>query len=324
MMQRVLPLILFGLLTPFQTPQQSRPDSVSPYVIEWLVDASGEIDLSRILPSLKTEAPFDLPYKCDGDCSAETFEIKVDGEEQAKTVALRIAFEGKDFYQYLIFKRPDAGAAETGWKLVGKIASADQQGGPPQHRVESGDDRTWLVIRELRGRGPNASAYGETWYEIKEGEIREVLSYPVQGRYKPCQRQTGSSLKSLLLRHGPENGVYTVPVQFLVSYEISECAKGADSPALFAKGRKAFYVWDKERGRFILDKSRSEITEDELRGVYHAQALSDEKFIEYNFSELSEIAARGNAEQKNWLRRFLTGAKDGPLKAALRQKIGRD
>src|SRR4051812_38605028 len=186
MMQRVLPLILFGLLTPFQSLQQSRPDSVSPYVIEWLVDVSGDVDLSRILPSLKLEAPFDAPYKCDGDCSAETFEIKIDGEEQGGTVALRIAFESKDFYQYLIFKRVSSDTAKSGWKLVGKIASADQPGGPPQHRIESGDNRTWLVIRELRGRGPSAAAYGESWYEIKEAEIREVLSYPVQGRYKPC------------------------------------------------------------------------------------------------------------------------------------------
>jgi hypothetical protein len=333
-MQRVLSLIiLVSLLASAQASQQSQPspstdkravlnpESMSPYLIEWLVDISGDVDLRQIWRLLKIEIPYDLPYKCSGDCSAETFDIKIDGEEQGRTVALMISFESKDFYQYLIFKRANADSSKEGWRLIGSINSSDPRDGPPQHRIESGDNQTWLVIRDLRGRKPSAAAYGEAWYEIKEREIKEVLSYPVQGHDTPCQKYLGRSYKSLLLRHGLENGLYTVPIQLLVSYNISECVKGIDPPSLFAKGQKAVYVWDKEKERFILDKTRSDVTESEMRSVYHTEELSPEKFIEYNFKELSDIAKSGNAAQKDWLRKFLVNVKDGPRKTALQRSL---
>ena len=331
-------IILLGLLAPLpceaknqefkadlkastQRQQQSRSESISPYLIEWLVDISGDVDLRQIWRLLKIEIPYDLPYKCAGDCSAEIFDIKVDGEEQGKTVALKISFESKYFYQYLFFKRAKTDSTKERWKLIGNVDSSNQRNGPPHHRIESGDNRTWFVIRNSRGRGPVALGYDEVWYEIREGEVREVLSYPVQGHYAPCQRYLGRSYKSLLLRHELENGLYTVPVQLLISYNISECGKGIESPALFAKGQKALYVWDREKDRFILDKSRSDITESEISSVYHTEELSPEKFIEHNFNELSAIAKSGDAEQKDWLKKFLASIKDGPLKAALQQSF---
>jgi hypothetical protein len=333
-MQRTLSLIiLFGLMATAQGSQQSqprppageqavlKPEYISPHLLEWLIDVNEEIDLKQIWRLLKIEDASDVPSKCNGDCSAETFEIKVDGEEQGKTVALKIAFESGDFYQYLIFKKAGSGSGKEAWRFIGNIDSSLQRYGPPQHRIENGDDRAWFVIRELWGRGPGLIAYGEVWYEIKDTEVREVLSYPVQGHNIPCLRSLGRSYKSLLLRHGLENGVYTVPIQLLISYNISECKRGDDSTALFAKAQKAVYVWNKEKGRFILDQARSDVTASEIESVYNLEDSTSEQFIEYNFKELSEIARSGDAGQKNWLRKFLINVKDGPLKTTLQQSL---
>src|ERR1044071_5076762 len=107
-MQHVLSfIILFGLLAPAQASQQSQTssaanertvlnsESISPYLIEWLVDISGDVDLRRIWRLLKIEIPHDLPFKCAGDCSAETFDIEMGDQEQGSTVALMISFEDK-------------------------------------------------------------------------------------------------------------------------------------------------------------------------------------------------------------------------------------
>ena len=297
-----------------------KPESVSPYIIEWYIDINEDADLNHIRRSLNLKIRNHMSFRCGGGCTAETFDIQVADAKQNKTVALKISFERGDFHQFLFFKRENSDSTGSEkWRFIGDIASYDQRHGPPKHRIESGDDRTWFVVRELWGQGSGAIAYGETWHEIKQSELREVLRYPVEGHDIPCRRQLGRSYKSILIRHGLANGTYTIPVQFLVSYNMSECDGGNDSPPLFAKAQKAYYVWSGEKERFVLDTLQSDIAEKEISSVYNIEGLSREQFVEHNFSELSDIARRGDAEQKDWLRQFLIGMQDSPRKTALQK-----
>ena len=307
---------------PAHEPEALTPGLLSPYLIEWYLDISEDADLKKIWRLLKMEVSGDRPHRCDGDCTTETFDIKAGSEAEGRTAALKISFEKGGFYQYLIFRqaRSLSGAKEE-WKFLGNIDSRGQSAGPPGQRVETGSDRTWFVIRELWARESGMRARGDVWYEIKEGEVKQVLSYPVEGEYKPCDNHPGRSYKTMLLRHGLEDGIYTVPIQLLVSYNVSDCSRGDDPPALFAKGQKARYVWNEDKERFALDASPSGITEKELGSVYGVEKLSDEKFLEYNFEELSVIAKNGNSTQQEWLRKFLTGMPDGSRKAALQEKL---
>ncbi|MGA9768997.1 MAG: hypothetical protein WBV94_08150, partial [Blastocatellia bacterium] len=198
------------------------------------------------------------------------------------------------------------------WQFIGNIPAH----GPPDYRIERGDDRTWFLIKELRGR----EVYSEVWYEIKEKEVREVLSYPIQGQSVFCRNNLTRTYGTLLFRHDFDNGVYTVPIQFIVTYNITDCSKRGGA-TLFAKGQKAYYVWDDDKQHFILDRSRSEVTEEELSSVYNNERLSSENLIEHNFAELSKIARAGDQEQKRWLRTFLNGVKNSPQKLALEQAL---
>ncbi|HXG64837.1 MAG TPA: hypothetical protein VNO70_06995 [Blastocatellia bacterium] len=298
-----------------------KPESLSPYVIEWFIDMNEGADLKQIWRLLKIEIPGDMPYRCGGDCTAETFDIPIKGEEQGQTVALKISFAAGDYYQYLFFKRVNSDSTQGRWKFIGNIDAHGQRYGSPEHRIESGNNRTWFVIRELQGRGSGMIAYGEAWHEITERGLKQVLSYPAAGHYIPCQNLLGRSYKSFLVRQEMMSGAYSIQIQFLVSYNISACGKGSDSPPLFAKGHKVFYVWDDQRQRFILDASQSDISEKELNEIYSMQGLSNEKFMEDNFNELLTIAGDGSAEQRNWLRQFLTGLADSPRKMTLRQAL---
>ncbi|HKS41332.1 MAG TPA: hypothetical protein VJX74_12035 [Blastocatellia bacterium] len=279
----------------------------SPHLIEWFIDVNENVDLKQIWALLKIEISADMSYRCKGDCEAETFDI-----DPGKTVALRISYKDGNSHQYLFFKRTKSDSTDETWQFIGNIPAH----GPPEYRIEKGDDRTWFLMKELRGR----EAYAEVWYEIKEKEVREVLSYPIQGQSVFCQNNLTRTYGTLLFRHDFENGIYTVPIQFILTYHITDCNK-KEGARLFAKGQKAYFVWDDGKQRFILDKSRSEVTEEELGSVYNNERLSGEKLIEHNFAELSKIAKFGDSEQKRWLRIFLNSLKDSPQKLALQQAL---
>ncbi len=335
-MQYVSTIILLLGLAAFpyqQKPEQNQPippaddkdafilRSLSPYVIELLIDINEEVDMRRVWRLLKMDAPDDLPYKCGGDCSAETFDVVTGEQGDDKAVALRISFDDGDAYQYLLFKQPGKDLPGRAWEFIGAISARGSRFDPPSHRIETGDGRTWLVVKDLRSARSAAEHYGEAWYEIKAGGLKRVLSYPVRGEHKPCQKALGRSFKTLIVRHELENGVYTVPAQFLVSYDISDCEKGKLSHGLFAMGRRAYYVWDAAADKFVLDPARSEITESEIINLSNARMPTARQFVESNQGELMAIARTGDKEQRDWLRRFLANVEDGPRKASLQQAL---
>ena len=306
-----------------QTPDQRaalKPGALSPYLIELFIDINEDADLREVWRLLKAEPPPQTPIKCRG-CTAETFELTTADEARRKAVALKISFEAGDYYQYLIFRQSDPGQSKDDWKFLGGLESPLQRNGPPKHRIEIGDGRTWFVVRELWGRGSGMIAYGDVWYEIKEGKVERVVAYPVEGHNNPCRGGLGRSYKTILLRHELENGVYTIPVQFIVSYNISHCDKGNDSPPLIAKSQKAYFVWDGAEEKFILDASRSDVTEAEIKTVYNNEGLSHEKFVEYNFDELLNVAGGDDLKKKEWLKQFLTDLKESRFKTALQRAL---
>lgn len=329
-------ILLYGLLTAFtdgaaaaiQQPSAQKPDeraalkpgALSPYLIEWFIDINEDADLKEVWRLLKIEPPPNMPIKCRG-CTAETFELETVEGAQRKTVALKISFEAADYYQYLIFGQKDTAQSKDDWTFLGGVESSLQRSGPPKHRIERGDGRTWFVVRELWGSGPGMIVYGDVWYEITEGKVKRVAAYPVEGHNNPCRGDLGHSYKTILLRHDLENGVYTIPVQFIVSYNISRCDKGNDSPPLFAKSRKAYFVWDGAQERFVLDTSRSDVTEAEIETVYKNEGLSYERFVESNLDELLKIARGADLKKKEWLKQLLTELKESRFKTALQQAL---
>ena len=118
-----------------------KPESLSPYVIEWYIDINEAADLKQIWRLLKIEIPGDMSYRCGGNCTAETFDIPIKGEEQGQTVALKISFEAGDYYQYLFFKKANSDSTQGGWKFIGNINVHGQQYGSPEHRIGAGSSR---------------------------------------------------------------------------------------------------------------------------------------------------------------------------------------
>jgi len=310
------------------SPQQSRPrnsrntrpDNLSPYDIARYINENEDADIRQVWRWLKLNITYtDLSYKCHGSCEGETFVINLSGE---KAIVAKISYTGGNYYQYLIFKKTtDKGGR---WKFLGFVDSSYQQYGSPEHRVERRDGKTWLVIQELWGRGSCFGIRGERWFEIEDrqinedGEIKEALAYPVSGLRCPFNEDVGRETESEVLFDADVlKGPCTVKVQFSVSY------KFGDEPGqrLFSKEQVGYFVFDSETGRFALDKSRSQISEDEIQKVHNYDSLDDEHFIQYNYEELLGIANNGTERQKSWLSKFLDKVADTPQKLSLQQAL---
>ena len=303
-------------------PAPPKTDSPSPYRIEWLIDINDAIDLRQIWQMLNLQPPDSGSYKCSGTCEAETFELATTDAYQQKTVALRISYETRHFYQYLIFKQTGSESFNPGqWKLLGKIDCFDQQNAPPGHRLERGDQRCWLVIKAGSTHGREADAYSEVWYEIQASGLRRVLTYPVEGHFRLCQEQVGRSYKSFMLRHDMENGVYTIPIQLMIAYDINGCNRPDEALSLFARGQKIYYVWSAKKEQFVLDEARSETTQKQIDQIYDAQPLSDDAFVEANFQELAGIARSSDARRKAWLKNFVTRLQNITRQAELQRLL---
>ncbi len=271
--------------------------STNPRGIERYVNGNRNASLREVWRKLGMRySPSDMSYECSDGCEAISFPVS-SNDNMGDFSIVKISWEGGDFYQYLVFK-----GSEEDWRFVGHIESVGQRYGSPEHRIEKGDRQTWLVIRELQGRGSGVVLYGDLWYELGNDGLKRALSYPASGHSVPLQRYVAREFQTKVVNHGPINGAYTVEVEFSVAYGVGTVE---DLP-LFSKTQEGRYVWRPDRRKFVLDTATSELSSKEIEAVYNIDSLNDEQFVKYNFRELLLIARNGNPEQKEWLGEFLT------------------
>jgi hypothetical protein len=74
---------------------------------------------------------------------------------------------------------------------------------------------------------------------------------------------------------------------------------------LFSKTALVSFVWDEEAQRFVVDRSRSNITAEEVEDRFGS--WDEEKFIRYNFQKLLRLAKRTNSGQREWYEHTING-----------------
>ena len=235
--------------------------------------------------------------------------------ESGDEVILKITIA--DAARYLLFRSIEKypGFSEDKWTFIGYVDSLYQQYAPPEQRIINGNNRTYLVVRELWGRGTGVGLYGERWYELTENQPKEVLSYPVKGhdvQGRAYDRAFESEVSQRLM-----NGSYVVEVQFSIFY-------GAEKEsAVLSKKQKACYIRDSQTKKSGLNKTCSNVSEEEFEAVYNFDSMDEEGVLRYNFGELERIAMYGKPGQKEWLENYLSRIGDSPQRAALQKLLAR-
>lgn len=87
-----------------------------------------------------------------------------------------------------------------------------------------------------------------------------------------------------------------------------------DLNELFFIQKDAVYIWDPKDKRFVIDQDNSQITQDQIEGLY---ADGNDGFLAHNFIELQKFADIENPANQKWLKIFLNECKNGPQKAEL-------
>lgn len=303
-----------------ETSENQKLSSFSPYEIKKFVNANKQADLNPIwnFYGIKAE-PFERYNQRYVSYEAEIYPVALD-TDSFDDLLLRVWYG--ETYRYLVFKGlTDTGGESGSWKYLGYVDVDAQKYAPPEHRVVIGENQTWLVLKELWGRGTGVVRYGEQWYEINGEELKAVLGYPVTGHQFSRCGNLGRDFDSKVTDHGSIKGIYTVNLQFSVSYSLDTCGNPPQSIPLFSKLQKASYVWTPKASDFVLDKSNSELSEEEIEAVYNFDSLGGEDFVEYNFKELLNLADTGSIEQKGWLRRFLSELPSSSKKKVLNKAL---
>lgn len=152
------------------------PYEIANYINEHKIDA----DINGIWDYLNVKQEDGRPGKCgQGNyqlCSCTAKVIEVEKSSKSHLAMLRIAYLGEHASEYLLFTK------KGHWHFLA-LVSSDSHYLPdePFYKLHNSQNDTWLILRENWGGGTGYLCNGETWYQISEGGIKEVLSYAIEG-----------------------------------------------------------------------------------------------------------------------------------------------
>lgn len=227
----------------------------------------------------------------------------------------------KRTWLYLLFKREGAT-----WQYFDEIELRSKYLIEPSYQIIDVDGNDiWLVVNWLANSGTGFALYADDWYKLNSEKLDITLRYPVNGHeeYGLGIPPAHVKFKAEVVGYEPDyqTGVYKIDLRFYAFYKSSFVGYKDILPEyypVFSIERKARYLWDEERHRFVLDAEGSNVSQTEIDKLFHYNA---DEFLQYTYDELLEVATTGNKFQKKWLELMLEQAKDSPEKENLLKQL---
>lgn len=315
-------------------PNKALLHSNSPYDIALFITDNPDADLSTIWNQLgiknanfgyrsiseeqRGERTDRFLSKCN-NCDVETYSCELDGEP-GKEVLLKVSDLVAESCRYLVFKQVKIRESRPEWKLLGHIDHGFGRYRMPEHSLVYGSGRSWLVVKVQEGSGSGFAVYHGRLVQVDSTGLKEILRFPSEGHLSTCCYYPTREFTCRILKCEINNRVTIVELELSVSYSASS---GADKVLLWKKRQKAIYEIDPNSNSLVLDKNKSDLSQEEIDAIYFGEELSDENFIKYNNAELSRIALGVQESRKEWLRLFLNQDEQSPEKDRLRRLIDR-
>ena len=302
-----------------------RPHSVSisPYEIKRLVDEDsraarghqdGGLELESIWKRLNIGSRESTNTPCDGYCDASIQAVELDGKPGGE-VLLTLCADHTLECRYLVFK-PAGARRRAGpiWTLLGYAEADIWWSDRPSHRVMSDGPRQWLAIKHVSGHGSGFGSDAEDWYEVTDGGVARVFSYQTGLYCGFCNPAVDRETK--VQEVASQSGVTRVVLQSSTSYGARESGI-SELAHLWSSQRRATFIRDQGTQQFVFDLLHSELPGEELDPSFEGDPVTNTGFLKYNYREAVRIAAKGNAKQREWLRRYLETCDEGALKQSL-------
>lgn len=281
----------------------------SPFEIRKLIENKKRVDISALWERIGLDADV---FTSVSEFEFDAATVLIDGDNLNDSV-LNV-WSGVLAKSRLVLLRRQAvfNLPQDEWKLIGYVDIADQQYGPSEYQIVNGKPMKWLVVKELTGRGTGVSTYEDRWYEIKPGALKSLLNYVSRGH--DINNQLGDRTFSAKMTAFNDK---EIAVEYTVEWTSIFFEELPDYKDAISQSKKAYYTWDNLKGQFVYNKSKSEISEQEIEEVYSFDTINDDLYFKYTFPNLKEIAEKGTPEQKKWLALVLDKLVDSSQKRQL-------
>ena len=276
---------------------------LQPYEIEWFIDDHPSAKLSRLWERLNVQ-PSHEDFACYSRCSAEIFYYDLDNEP-GDEILLRVGDEFAPIWRYLVFKQ----SPDDGWKMLGSIDVWDKYE-PARHIVLQNLGKPYLILTQLAAYGSGIALYENHIYEVNKNALRELMSYPGSGY---LASEPAIRFNTHILSCEVKEGRTFANVEYVFEYS---SGVGERKAILFSKRQKAMLTTAKG-GVDITNRHHSEDTDYESDTLNFIDSMTGNDFLKYNYSELLNLATRGNSAQKSWLKDYLQSSDNNAEKRRL-------
>jgi len=127
----------------------------------------------------------------------------------------------------------------------------------PTERIVKTDTGDYLVVRKLYTNGTGLLQYNEIWYAINFG-LDKVLEYPSDGHNFFTAEYDGMKFRSSTAM--TDNGLE-------VDYAFDYYTKEDSEKLIRTDSKKAYFDWNKDKQKFVLNISKSKISVSELEDI---------------------------------------------------------
>jgi hypothetical protein len=309
--------------TPKTTPTPPMMKYSSPYEIEYSIRMNPQANLQMMwmywgigttVKGFGHTMSKGFIDSCEYSCEVATYEYDFDSDGETETL-LQIQNEPRRISRFMLFKRSRVGD-ETIWKLLGHIDNDYCKYAMPTPLIFGSGGKTWLVISRNQGAsGSGVHTFYDCVYEVSDNGLDEVLSYTSDGHQGGGYEEgtmPNRQFSATISNYEKKNGSEFVTVDYKVWYGAWNYFGQPNTLSLWSKNQKAVYRRDNPSSAFVLDVSKSALTEKEIEEVYNIDSLFEESFIRYNYNELTGIAKGNDERKKEWLRKYLENCENVP------------
>jgi hypothetical protein len=240
-------------------------------------------------------------YLCHS-CKAEIFEVNLDKDKENEVLLGIGEAHGYGNYRFLAFKK-----LENNWKFVGYADHDINKYYSPEVRVETFNDKKFLVLTCLGGWGTGISISFERWFELENNQLNEILSFPNKSHSYLDTVDLGRESKVFVKNHISKSGKSYFEVKFTNNFSgysdacksSSKVQDGQDIP-LFQSKKTGYYVL--RQGSYHLDEEISQITNREIVKAYIPLGLDQKEFKNLYPNEINKILREGKSCRAKWLK----------------------
>jgi hypothetical protein len=305
----------------------ARTGVIDPVAVQQAIARNPDFDVGSLWRALGIPAQLDTVYpkvhvgaanymsdatfgSCGGACVAEITQASL-GAGDTKDLILKI-YQDDGPVRFLFF-RPTADPAGTAaWQFIGHADHDFARHYTPDYRTVVIGDRHYFVMSAEGGSGTGISLDYDRWYDVRQGDIHEVLSLPAKGH----ECMTASSLcrefaSMVVSGTAGINDASQFVVNFTVRYWSSRYLLDGtyDDVPLFAREQRAVYVRPAGSEDYALVAQGSDITAREIPTVFVPGNLTCQDFLGFNANDIAAVASGGDTAAKQWLSRYAADCK---------------